>query len=60
VSERIWSVNLKVSMAGEYQTMEEHSGRPSKYLRSMITGIGITGISNVWYTSTMEVIVMTL
>jgi len=30
VSERMWSVNLDVSISGEYQTLGGHSGRPSK------------------------------
>jgi len=29
VSERMWSVNLDVSMSGEYQTQGGNSGRPS-------------------------------
>ena len=28
VSERMWSVNLDVSISGEYQTLEGHSSRP--------------------------------
>jgi hypothetical protein len=30
VSERMWSVNLDVSISGEYQTVGGHSGRPSE------------------------------
>jgi len=30
VSERMWSVNLEVSISGKYQTLGGHSGRPSE------------------------------
>ena len=30
MSERMWSVNLDVSISGEYQTLGGHSGRPSE------------------------------
>jgi hypothetical protein len=30
VSEWMWSVNVKASISGEYQTLGGHSGRPSK------------------------------
>ena len=46
VSERMWSVNLEVSMSGEYQTLGGFSGRPSEYLGSLMTGTRVTAISD--------------
>ena len=56
----MWSVNLEASISGEYQTLGGHSSRPSEYLGSLMTGTGVTGISDYWYRSTMGVIVMSL
>jgi hypothetical protein len=40
VSERMWSVNLDVSVSGEYQTLGGHSCRPSEKLGALMTSLG--------------------
>jgi len=54
VSERMWSVNLEASILAEYRTLGGHSGRPSQSLGSLITGTGVTGISDDWYRSNWD------
>jgi hypothetical protein len=51
VSERMWSVNLDVSISGEYQMLGGHSSWLSESLGSLIIGTGVTGISDDWYRS---------
>jgi len=41
VTERRRSVNLEVSISGENQILGGHSGRPSEYLASLMTGTGV-------------------
>ena len=41
VSEKMWSVNLDASIAGEYQTLGGHSGPPWELLGSLMTGTGV-------------------
>jgi len=48
VSKRMWSVNSDASVSGEYQTLGGHSGRPSEYLRSLMTCSGVPWES-LWY-----------
>ena len=36
----MWSVNLDASIAGEYETLGEHSCRPSEYLEALTTSLG--------------------
>jgi len=60
VSERMWSANLEASISGEYQTLGGHSGWPSELLGSLVTGTGVTGISDDWYRSIMGVIGISL
>jgi len=40
VSERMWSVNLDASIAGEYETLGGHSCWPSDYLGVPVTSLG--------------------
>jgi len=41
VSERMWSVNLDVSISGEYQTLGGHSGWHSKYLEFVMSATDV-------------------
>jgi hypothetical protein len=41
VSKRIWSLNIDTSNSREYETRGGHSGRPSEYLRSLLTGTAV-------------------
>jgi len=60
VSEKMWSVNLEASISGEYQTLGEHSTRPSALLPYLMTGTWVPRISDGWYRSTMGVIATSL
>jgi hypothetical protein len=56
----MWSVNIEVSISGEYQALGVNTGWLSEYQRSLRTGTGVTAISDDRYKCTMQVIVISL